>query len=388
MFTRVRLTVFLVLSLLVASMFYAGGLSAQEDEPTPWFVLLLNSETKEMAKVYLDGTVETSTFPVPGGTDVAKTFSADGNLMALSVYDEARDDNFLYIHDFSSGTTYDYDINASIGAFSPDGTRFVCQINYYPGVEGADASPPEWALWVIDVSSGAVVYQINADTFDMEEYGLTYGAFPYVFDFPTPDEVIFLVAPSTGPLPAYRWVLSTNTFEPVEAYGKIEFHALGDEKVWLDVSEDWPLDETLPMSGYPTNAVMYANETDESYLIFSAPAVGSVVFINEGQQIAVSKLTYDAETYEIFTEWVVLDRDGTVSPLMWVGDGYHRPINAPGGYLEMLASESVQTVVYHQMETGDATELWRAEGSGWRVMWSPPVQAEDLEPFAPLYLTD
>lgn len=405
-----KLKAFQALSLLSLLISLLGlpiqKLSAQSD----WFVYLYDSVNKRLLRVNQDGTSQEFSLGLSENQFFSpwdSAFSPDGNRVVFCSVDfslENQGATRLYVRDIvAESNLLEVDLGQTIGcalsrdAISPDASQMVVSVvNYYPGAAELPIDPnlPIWQLFVMDINSGEVLHELNALSPSLAaiETPANTPALPNVRYFAN-NQVIFLDVPygigGAPSFPSYLWQIDTGAVSRVVNWESSFLDRLGNELVWVDIDPNLPAGQ----SGGPIpsfNILVYVDEAGEKRVIYHDPAwvLTNARFINSGRQVAVQLLapfnpdSMDAQS----SRWVVLDRSGTVSDLVSVGN-YSEIAPTADGYL-LLAVEFLgdnfsnpQSRLLHYNDA-NAQELWKDPSSDWTLAWYPPIiPAEGLAPF-------
>ena len=387
-------------------LFLALPVAAQD-----WSVYLYNAETKDLVRIFADGTEQSYNLGLREdlyitGWDMA--FSDDGSQVAYCQMDntQARPEGIptsLIVREIATETDMlTLDLGVSTGCqvsdFSDDGgTVAVGTVNYFPGDPNADTSRPAWQLRLIEVASGAVTAELNADS------PAAVALFPNFSPMPRaaaiqPDSVIFTPIPwGTGgaiALDAYIWYPASGDLEPAPAWGNLSFNRLAasGEMIWLANEPDLPaVDAGGPIAAL--NVVVYQTADGSQQIVYhSADAtLLAAMFVNNGRQIAIMMLAGTGEVQS--TRIVLLDRSGSEAEIesLAVTQAYTEMMPAPDGLVlfRQVAGPNFEPPIVFSVEylqDGRGRGLWVRSYDeaqfGWQMVWTAPTAtAENLSPF-------
>ncbi len=370
-----------------------------------WSAWLYNLDDGRLVHVFPDGAPATQiNFPLPPGTSNypwTVTMSRDGNRLAACLYDDSN--NF-------SVRVYDISTGLYIAAYIPTGPIVDCSLSRYSFSEGAGllafgilnhypGTPdprPEWELLVMEMNTSAIVYHLTSDDPQVAATGmnLTGGKLPIVSSFQVPTAT-FPGLISFRPVqwgtegqceyPAVVWNLGQHSVYAGEIAGKqsLDYLFANSEATWVEIIEGLP-QGFMEGPVCTNNAVMYSNKMGDRYPIYTdATVLNGTAFVDDGRKIAFSSYANGV------TQWWVIDRNGTSSPLpndiqayrVWgTLDGYvFLNSGAPGG---------VPEVRYHRFNGGPQPQAFVAwtglPGENWRIIWVNPISGGlGLPPFPP-----
>lgn len=376
-----------------------------------WSLYLYNAETKELVRIFADGTEQTYTLGLREdlyitGWDMA--FSDDGAQVAYCMMDntQARPEGIptsLIVRDIASETDIlTLDLGVSTGCqvsdFSDDGgTVAVGTVNYFPGDPNTDLSRPAWQLRLVDVTSGAVTAELNAES------PAAVALFPDFSPMPRaaiqPDSVIFTPIPwGTGgaiTLDAYIWYPASGDLELAPEWGNLSFDRLAatGEMIWLANDPNLPaVDAGGPIAAL--NVVIYRDGSEQIVYHSADATLLATMFVNNGRQIAIMMLAGTGEVQS--TRIVLLDRSGSVTELesLAVTQAYTEMMPAPDGLVlfRQVAGPNFEPPIVFSVEyvrEGRGRGLWVRSYDeaqfGWQMVWTAPTAtAENLSPFLPI----
>ncbi|MBZ0291470.1 MAG: hypothetical protein K8L99_02785 [Anaerolineae bacterium] len=382
-----------------------------------WFTYLYNWESASLVHVdsggnqtsYPLGLSENATFNT---RDMA--FTADGSRVAFCAinYSSETPSSTLYLRDIAGQTNLlQIDLGTRIGcsvkpdAFNDAETQLaVGLINHFGvGDPNAQEGVPAWQLQVLDVASGNVVNELNADSPAAASSGMIPDGviMPEVRSF-SGDTIIFAEVPYAvgGPtlVSAFAWQLSSNSLAPVPegpySYFAVDSLAGTGEMAWAANNPNLPTVETDSPFGM-LNVVVVGSPSGEQRIVYHTAdaTIIDVRFINNGQQLAIllfPPFSPDQTTVDTSTRWIALDRAGNITELQTnteFGGGLEA---APGGYiyLKMTPNENdfeASQFALSWYNNGQAQELWSAQGQAWEIVWSAPTpSAPDFPAFTPV----
>jgi len=369
--------------ILVLLLLTAAPLDPAQAGGKPWSVWLYNRGTGELLRVYLDGTQEEVAFSAPEGYTLGSmTFSPDGTRMAacffpigvrshdqtlVTIYDAAHNSNLTTLE--LNGSSFCY---AQTGAFDDSGALFAfIQMPAYPAL-------PDWLLNVLDVTSGEILYSIDASA-----EGFSGAVCIPQVERVQPGEILL------------RSGVCAAADETVELYAgypgnrvqllDVSPHTLTQIRRLSNGDAGWVANDPA-YSGDGANVVQFLPGTAEDgvRVIFHDPNFNphDVVFIDSGRKVGIigRDITTDQSTLRY------VDRTGTVG-ILEKGIG-QTVVPAPMGYLacgDNAAGEfEIQSVVFDkQGKLQPAETIWSdATDTDWVVVWHEPVPLPDtLEPF-------
>lgn len=371
-----------------------------------WFAYVYNGIEKRLVRVDLDGTTTSYDMGLDENTfanSYDMTFAPDGQRVIFCATTGGQQSrSMLYVRDIAAETnTVELDLGASLGcrtgkeALSPDqSTIAVGVVNYFPGAPNADATMPIWRLLLVDVNSGAIVQELNADMPEAAPINTTDAILPWVKRHEA-GRVMFSEVPyATGGapfFPPFTWDTAANAVTEAPAhFGQMTLKYLPatGEYIWPDVDESRPFTE--PIGPMPVANVVQVLDNGEPRPIYyrGEGVITDVAFINQGQQIAI---LYEPQPDPTVPDappmpWVAVDRQGNITDLTQV-QTFSQIADAPGGYvlLRMEADENFENIQFsleHTVIGGETSLLWLAEGQSWELAWAQPVAAApDLPAF-------
>ncbi len=395
-----RLTLLLVLLIL------APAAGAQE---TPWSVWLLNAQDhakQEIARVYLDGEVETFSLETPEGGYVSLMgFNHAGDMMALCLTDGDGESRIAVREIYAGIDRASYTLGAPVScgtaAFNPEDNLLAFSLMLFGGPEGDGGA--SWEVRVLDLSTGQIAGSVGADASGAAELLpqalQDEGFVPQIRVFEA-GRVIFAAMPwgvvSPPDYPVLRWKVGADALEAgASMYSYVHMDRLPatGEVVGLALDEKLPMGVPPPGLIQPFNTVTYADVTGESRVILHRPQVlRQVVFIDEGRQIALHGLSdYVDGATPIKDRWTAMDREGAVWDLPPEVSGYDLA-GAPEGYVFLRAeypdpdSTAAQTSLHYHRVSGagllEAAALWEDNRAGWQIKWAAPMpEVGGLVPF-------
>ncbi|RMG70403.1 MAG: hypothetical protein D6711_17355 [Chloroflexi bacterium] len=408
---------FIILLCLTTSLYTT---SAQE---TTWSVYLYNNNDKTLLRIGSDGTQSTITLDLP--TDVyistwEMAFSPDGQTLAYCTSDwtqatEMGVPSLLTVIDLTTNTLrFQQDLGLTQGCraagFSNDNQLLAyATVNYFPDQPGADIETPAWELVLLDSQTGDRVDQFGNNSpqlLVMDELLRDFPIMPEIRDFTT-DSLVFLAIPwGIGGVPqvdAYRWHFGTDGNFTRESYwGAFGADKLTDtdEMVWLEYDPARPSGNPGgPIASF--NIVQYLAPDGSEQVIYANGewVIVDSRFVNHGQQIAIMLLeSFDPEANEELTvqhtQWILLDRDGTITEL-GTYTTFTELVSAPAGLVILESAytqEDFQPPIRYTLKyyvAGGFIDLWTQESdniaASWQIAYVTPSDTmPDLPPFAPL----
>lgn len=399
---RKRFSFAFIAAVLILTGLLPGGAAVQPAAAGgSWSAWAYNSTTGQMVHAFPDGAAATTMmFPLPPGTSSYPhevTISRDGALLAACLTDDAGNPsvrvydiyNGVYIAAYMPTAPI---VACSLGryAFSPDGSSLAFGIlNHYP--DPADPRP-DWEVIVMQMYTGAILYQINSSSPAITALGRDYtGHLPFVRIYDTNVIAIAPVRWGTEGAAEYDsliWQLATGAVSIVGPYGKssLDFYLPDSEVIWVDEDPSLPTG-TLEGPGFLFNVVMYSNKMGDLYPIFhNGPSVLEMArFIDGGRRIAVRSYTAPGPA-----QWLTMDRSG-VTGLLPIGAEVNSVWGTPDGdVFLMMDAAGIPSIRYHRFSPGAAmpTEFTAWTGTparGWRIIWVNPLSGDPgLAPFPSL----
>lgn len=346
--------------IMIAVAILAAALLLDEDDAngTPvveaggmWFGWLYNPVNETFVRVYEDGSSETHTIPLQGGDQFGgqpNAFAPNGEWLAFCAWNESSQTRTLYVHSFNP--TLPAPEGVTFPVTYPMATRTECAIfqdsfdianparlaigvvNYFPGDPNADTSRPQWELLIFDMTQNAIIARLDANlpnAAQLYPYDSDRGVWmPLVHRFEG-DQVIFELGPwGTEYIPGQKvmaWQVGTQNVTPADnvlGNYSLQTHPVSGERAWL--AEDPTRPAAQPMGPSPAfNVVMYQPSAGaQPYAIYHDPAVipSQLAYIKGGEALFIyvtPGFDPNAPPDQIGQgEWLVLQRDGTVSPVL------------------------------------------------------------------------
>lgn len=369
-----------------------------------WSVWLYQQETGRLVHLFPDGTPGVSlTLLLPPGVveyPYELAISPDGTLLAACVTSPAEVTT-IYVYDLAAAkfrasyTVPDGRIEGcSLGRqpFSPDGRQLAFGLmHHYP--DPADPRP-DWEVIVMDTATGAVPGRLASTSPAVAALGRNYaGTCPIVTAF-TPGMVAFApIAWGTEGFAEYDslvWQPDSGAVSLYGPYGKISLDYFGQETIWIEVRDDFPVGSPGDMPGHPFNVVMFAGSTGAAWQpIFhqSGAIVEQALYIEGGRRIAIRTSATPGGP----PRWWALDR-GSGSALLSIPEAVYEVRGTPDGYVYMdpTGGPTGGPLLVEQRTIGSATgtyNLWTAEaGSFWQLLWVTPLAADPTLPPFPAVL--
>jgi hypothetical protein len=377
--------------ILVAGLFVALPAQAANG----WYAFLYNGISRQIVRVDADGAQEVFSLGLAdtvflGSGDLA--FSPDGGRVAFCANSASAEtpqgDTVLIVRDLpAQANVLEVPLGGNIGCrvsgagFNADASQVaVSVVAYFPGDPAADTSGPIWRLLVVDVASGSIISEINADSAPVIEAGVIGGValLPEVRAFAN-NQIIFAEVPyGIGGAPewnAFIWQLDTGTINPdaTGRWGKsgLSYLDATGELAWVDYDPNLPAVE--PGGPMPaSNIVKVADASGTERVIYQTTdwVLVDTQFINGGQQLGVLLLSsFDPENPDAQeSRWIALGRDGSVTELA-SGAVFSQIAAAPDGYVlfELNFSDdfSQQDSRLSVVANGTVRRLWESQEQGW-----------------------
>jgi len=394
-----RLTLLFLLCILCTSL--AGPAAAQPSDDD-WFLYLFDSVANDILRVNADGTHEVFPQDLPDNGFIAPglaTINPDGTQIALCVPAADGLTGQLIVRELATDedvvrATLDELSNCRVTAFTAD----------YVAVSYAGAQSG-WGLALYDPATGEAVHTLTSEDEAAPVYDVVGPDVPMIADVRhlTDNEAIFIGLPGVGmgipgTLPAYRWNWTENTVTEVPAFGSVN----GDYLPTTGERAYPALDESRPYAE-PTGPLPTANEvrviTDEGETtVYHNPdeVITGVRFVDDGRALVITLLegaaTADPSAPSAM-RFVLLDRDGTVSPIGTDYTSFAQAGPVPGGAFILWATETTgagdpPTSTLDVYRGGTSSEIWtyqppaRDSFSFLQPLWTPPLNPPpDLPPF-------
>jgi len=404
---------FLVIMLAVLAFSAAVPAMAQVD---PWFAYLYNQTTKELLRVYQDGTQQSFNLGLDENTYVSgfdMGFTYTGSQVAFCTVQYPPDGSLgtatLVVRDIEAQTNLQtLDLGKAIGCRvgqqgyggMMDSILSVSLVRYMPGDPNADTSQPAWQILLLEPYMGMTLFELNANSPEVAAAGITNPGpmLPYVQRIDA-SSVIFAAVPygigGGAEWPAYRWKINESV-EAVQIWGNVSLDTLSltDEKVWVSADPNQPAAQPFgPIPPY--NIVKLADRNDEEQVIYynGEWVVADAKFINNGRQVAVLLMSgadaNDPNPPQI-NKWVAIDRNGNVTDLY--GEHFYAPLAAaPDGYVildltEPAEGETIRTYTLVYGTDAGQTTLWSVQledfSRSWEIAWAAPTADDSsIQPF-------
>lgn len=404
-----------LLVLMLAVMAFSGAVPAMA-QVDPWFVYLYNGTSKELLRVYQDGTQGSFSLGLDENTFISSfdmAFTYTGNQVAFCTVQYAADGSgtaTLIVRDIEQQTNVQtLDLGKALGCRTGqhgyggmmDSILSVSLVRHIPGDPNADTSLPAWQILLVEPYMGMTLFELNANSPEAAAAGITtqQPIIPYVQRIDA-NSVIFAPVPygigGGAEWPAYRWAMGQSV-EPVPVWGNISLDTLSltDEKVWVAADPDRAAVEPFgPIPPY--NIVKIADRNDEEQVIYynGEWVVANAKFINNGRQVAVLLVAgvdpNNPNPTSQISKWMAVDRSGNVTDL-FPEHTYAMLETAPDGYVVLNVTEprdGVNLRTYELLYGTDAgqTSLWSFQtedfSQTWELAWSAPT-ADDgsIQPF-------
>lgn len=374
-----------------------GVLPAQAQPGSTWYAFLFNSVTRHLLRVDASGTQEIFDLGLDetvflGSRDIA--FSSDGSRAAYCINrasgDAPQGDTTLIVRDLAAGANVlEVALGGSLGcrvsaqSFNADSSQVAVSIvRYFPGDTSGDTSGPIWRLLVVDVASGSIIAELNADSEAAQAAGVLpdTALLPEVRQF-AGNRIIFAEVPwGIGGAPEWRafiWQTDSGSVQPDSSlrWGKsgLSYLPATGEMAWIDNDPDLAsIDPGGPIA--PFNIVMLADAGGAERMLYHTGewVLVDTEFIDGGAQLAVLLLAaFDMENpSQQQSRWIALDRDGSQAELT-SGTAFTQAADAPGGYALFAFSfnaDFTQQNFQLTYTTGDENRvLWESQEPGWEL---------------------
>jgi hypothetical protein len=405
----------MTLALLFVLMLAVAPALAQSEQ---WSVVLINTTTSDLLRVYADGTTETYDLDLPDYTlnRLSMSVSADGNLFAYCQGDYTVQEKPTFavnIYDLRTRTLIvEYDLGAGLNcnlgpyAFSPDATSLsLALLNYFNGDPNADTTRPIWEILNLDVATGTVLHRLNEQSPEVQAVFNPverWTLMPYIQDV-TANTVSFALvmwATDASPSQALTWDFAANTVTAAPEWEDFGASTLVTPAGVTSASVG--LDDSLPAgeAGGPipsTNRVQVTEPGADPVTVYinTEDLPVTTEFINNGNSLAIQVLQgFDMTQPDVMqgNYWLALNRDGSLTTLTEPITNFNVLTAAPDGFVLLVAISDLATNITHfQLDyttDGTTTNLWNNAGDTsnhfWEIAWvTPSTISEDLPPFTP-----
>lgn len=403
-----------------------ASLATTNDESTAdEFVVLYDSANQTITRVKLnDGSSQTFELGLAENVYVwQRALSHDGRLLAFCTVDqrvEGTSSIRLIVRDIvASQNIYEQDFGNIPGcnpsAFSPDKQRLAVGFVYNSPIEGQMNYPdePDWALRVLDVNSGNIVQEINADSSNAPAFGSMTG---YWFEegispmakviYFGADHIYFLAYPFVGrdgppAVPAFRWDFASNSLSEIEGLGNngASFLPQTGEIVYPYHNPAFPAAQPMGPMALANEIVISDSEGTRTIYRDTENVIASVLFVNGGRQLAVFLVPHyvpENEATAPTNRHILLNRDGTVENLNSASQNYAQIFATSDGFgilkVEQRDNGGGNWSNFHQIfvyENEQLNRIWELDaamsprGAVWmELTWASPQNiAPNLEPF-------
>ncbi len=404
-----RLAALVVVGLLLTALPAQG-------QDMPWFVYLYSGSARELLRVNADGSQQSYSLGVDQNTWLSSfdlAFTSDGSRVVFCtvVYppNSGQGDARLIVRDvLAQSNVLQLDLGKAASCrtgqntLSPDAALVVLtRMNYYPGDPQADTSAPQWQIQALDLATGNVVQEINANSAGLPEFPISPGmpVIPIV-QYVDAQSVIF------SPLPAgsdasisdsYLWRLDDGSVTSIPGWGNmgVDWLDATGELIWVDQDETRPA--ANPGGPLPSNNVLrLADKSGEARTIFYSGdwVLVDSDFVNQGQQIAIQMISnFDMANPEASqeTKWMLLDRAGSLTEVPAVELLFGNIADAPDGYVFLSAQwqdndSGIPAYSLKRVSSGVVTDLWSFASDdpsiSWELAWAAPATpVNGLQPF-------
>ncbi|MEB2288829.1 MAG: SH3 domain-containing protein [Anaerolineae bacterium] len=404
---RRTILIILILSAVISAGPFARGDARPAQASGSWSAWLYGAEGGRLIQVFPDGAPAiTKTLPLPAGVSSAPfgvTVSRDGTLLAACMIDDASNTS-VHVYDLNAGiyrAAYLAPGGPTVGctlgryAFSEDGSLLAFGLlNSYPGMSDAR---PAWELLVMQVSTGSIVYRLDANAPAVVALGIDpAGKMPMLetFEQPTatrPGLITFKpVQWGTEGFCEYDglvWNLTDGSVYNIARYGKNGLDVLlpNSELTWVETNPAYA-QGVLEGPGCTHNMVMYSNKAGDLYPLFTnGTVVFGAEFVDDGRRIAFG--TYTAGSVN---QWYAMDRAGGLTALPADLVNTYEVWGTPDGYVFMTSGPDVpQEVRYHRFSGGPSPEVFTAlavpSNDYYRIIYVTPLAGgAGLPAFSPM----
>lgn len=371
-----------------------------------WSAYVYNQSQQTLVRVWTDGTHTSYRLGLGDGVALQgrhMAFWPEGDRVAFcAVHYGKTASSVLIIRDLLSGEDrlslpfeQATDCRVTQASLSDDQRQLaVALFHHFPGDPNADSSQPAWQYVVIDTTTGATRFTLNANDPQVGAVGIApdRATIPEAFAF-SGDRLTFYAIPyavgGSTFYPTYEWSLGAGTLaltDGLTAYNLARLPRL-DEQV--DAAQDTALPFGIPNGPVPSNNVLRARRGEDApQLVYHTPdwIIVDVDYIENGQRLAVTLYPPADEpqtsAFAVSLRAVALGRDGRVEALL-ATDGNMQIAGAPGGYVALLGSRD--PVGPHRLfyaSGGQMEPIWQSAGEAWELVWTAPVVTpEALPPF-------
>ncbi len=400
----------LALLTLLAALFSAVPILAQSGG---WYAFLFNGINRQLVR--LDASGAAQTFDLGLGEDVFLgsrdiALSADGSRVAYCANsaqaETPQGDTTLYVRDLNTqANLVELPLGANIGCrvttdgFNPDASQVaVGVVKYFPGSADMDTTGPVWRLLVVDVASGSIVNELNAETPAAADARILIGTalLPEVRSFAS-SRIIFAEVPyAIGGAPewnAFIWQTDTGAVQPDSSlrWGRsgLSYLETTGELAWLANDPNRPAVD--PGGPLPTfNTVKLADASGAELVVYytSDWVLVDTAFVDNGSGLAIlQQASFDpANPDQQESQWVVLGRDGSLT--MLASDaGFSQVGAAPNGaalFEFTFNADFTQQNSRLSLRTADTQAvLWESTEPGWEFVGTTDVPAAAVLPAFP-----
>lgn len=343
--------------LLIGLLLIALPASAQ-DSPT-WSIYLYDNISYELIRVDAIGSLDVFSMGVGENSYVGlnqMAISNDGTLLAYCK--ETRNnpndyvgDKTVIVRDIAGETdllTLDYGAipGCAVTAFSEDSSQIavslVNELLYVAGVE--DTPLPAWQLQLIDVATGTIIDELNADEGlipPFTDFGEGVPLLAEVRRFEA-NQLSFVALPFIGidgppQVPAYVWNLNNNTVEALPNLGRMNADYLAETGEIAYTSYDEAYEAAAAVGPLPSSNTLNIGLRDGSSQVIYRNQEWVIIgadFINDGQSLAISLLVGwnpDKPEETSTMRYEILNRDGSIEELDMRFDGYNEIVAVEDG---------------------------------------------------------
>lgn len=378
-----------------------------------WYAFLFNGITRQFVRVDASGAAQTFDLGLGediflGSRDIA--LASDGSRIAYCANSAQagtpQGDTTLYVLDLNTQTRLvTLPLGANIGCrvttdgFNADASQVaVGVVKYFPGSTDMDTSGPVWRLVVVDVASGSIVNELNAENPAAANARILVGTalLPEVRYFAN-NQIIFAEVPyAIGGAPdwnAFIWQVDAGTVQPDSAlrWGKsgLSYLETTGELVWLANDPNRPaIDPGGPLPAFNTVRLADKSGTETTVYYTGDWLLVDTAFVNNGAGLAIlQQSAFDPENPDQQqSQWVVLGRDGSLTSLA-SGSGFSQVGASPNGAVlfefTFNADFTQQTSRLSLLTAGQQAVLWESNEPGWEFAGTTDVPAAAVLPAFP-----
>ncbi|GAB5494279.1 MAG: hypothetical protein Phog2KO_44940 [Phototrophicaceae bacterium] len=382
------------------------------------FVYLYDEQNSNLIRIYLDdGTEEQFSLNVPLDGSVYSSnlsFSDDGRLVAYCLTDYEQADKTFIVRDIEAeenllALSFGSISGCQVSDFNDTGTEVTLNLVINSPIENSLNFPnePNWALRTIDIASGRITQELNADSANAPDYESMRETFWFEDGISAmtraihygENEILMTAFPYVGrggPLrvPAHRWNFADDNVTAIEGltYLGASYLPETNEIVYPYLDEDYPAEQ--PPGPMPLANSIGIDDGNSIRTIYrnGDRVIANVSFINGGRQIATLLMAGADENNpsEIGrTRYEIINRDGSTGQVSTDFNSNNQIFGTQDGFLMLSISQLGAEGNVHEIVSyrdGAMTTIWSytpPQPHVWLgLVWSPPMTTVDnLAPF-------